>query len=60
MPIDPSNPTELAQIAQELGAEVLEGPLTYPSPTGSWQLGAVDLGEHLDQYRDERLMLVKF
>ena len=26
--------------------------------TGSWQLGDVDLGDHLERYRDQRLMLV--
>jgi hypothetical protein len=36
----------------------VEGNLRYPSETGSWQLGDVDLGEHLDRYRDQRLMLV--
>jgi hypothetical protein len=50
--LHPSNVNELATIAAETGAEVLRGPLRYPSETGSWQLGDVDLGEHLWQYRD--------
>jgi hypothetical protein len=38
MHLDPAS--ELATIAREVGAEVLEGNLRYPS--GSWQLGDVD------------------
>ena len=34
MPINPANATELATIAREVGAEVLEGSLRYQS--GSW------------------------
>ncbi len=45
MPINPANATELATIAREVGAEVVEGNLRYPSVTGSWQLGDMDLGE---------------
>ena len=47
-----SNVNELANIASETGAEVLRGPLRYPSDTGGWQLGELDLSEHLSQYRD--------
>jgi hypothetical protein len=50
--LHPSNVDELATIARETGAEVLHGPLRYPSETGSWQLGDLDLSEHLSQYRD--------
>jgi hypothetical protein len=46
MHVNPTNATELATIAREVGAEVLEGDLRYPSESGSWQLGDVDLGEH--------------
>jgi hypothetical protein len=46
----------LATIAREVGAEVVEGNLRHPSD--SWQLGDVDLGEYLDRYRDQRLILV--
>jgi hypothetical protein len=53
MPLNPANATELATIAREVGAEVVEGDLLYPSETGSWQLGDVDLSEHLD--RDQLL-----
>ena len=58
MPIDSANASELANSAREVGAEVLEGALRYPSESGSWQLGAVDLGEYLDRYRDQRLVLI--
>ena len=34
----------------------MEGDLCHQS--GSWQLGEVDLGEQLDRYRDQRLMLI--
>jgi hypothetical protein len=58
MSTNPANATGLATIAREVGAEVVEGDLRYPSVTGSWQLGDVDLGEYLDRYRDQRLMVV--
>ena len=58
MPTNPANATELAAIAREIGGEVLEGDLRYPSETGNWQLGDVDLGEHLDRYRDRPMMVV--
>ena len=58
MPIDPENAIELATIARKFGAEVMEGNLRSPFETSGWQLGDVDLGEHLDRYRDQRLMLV--
>lgn len=58
MPVDLANATELTTIAREVGAEVVGGNLRYPSETGSWQLGEVDLGEYLDRYRDQRMMLV--
>jgi hypothetical protein len=58
MPINPANASELATIAREVGAEVLEGNLRYPSATGGWQLGDVDLGEYLERYRDQRLKVI--
>lgn len=56
--LHPANAEELANIAQETGAEVLRGALRYPSETGGWQLGDVDLGEHLDKYRDREVVLI--
>jgi hypothetical protein len=50
--LHPSNVNELSSIARETGAEVLRGPLRYPSESGGWQLGDLDLSEHLSQYRD--------
>jgi hypothetical protein len=58
MHVDPANATELANIAREAGGEVLEGARRYPSETGTWQPGDVDLGEYLDTYRGQRLMVV--
>jgi hypothetical protein len=56
--VDPANARELATIAEEVGAIVVDGALTYPSETGSWQLGQVDLGEFLAQFRGRQVMLV--
>jgi hypothetical protein len=58
MPIDPANASELKEIAAEIGAEVLEGALRYPSETGGWQLGELDLSEYLDRYRNQRLVII--
>ena len=56
--VDPANADELAVIAHEIGAAVLQGALRYPSETGGWQLGDLDLSEYLDRYRDQRLVLI--
>ena len=56
--LHPANAEELANIAQETGAEVLRGALRYPSETGNWQLGDVDLGEYFAKFRDCELVLV--
>jgi hypothetical protein len=53
MPIDPTNATELATIAREVSAKVVEGDLRHH--TGSWQLGNLDLAEHLCRYCNHRL-----
>jgi hypothetical protein len=37
---------------------VLRGALRYPSESGGWQLGVVDLGERLDKYRDREVVLI--
>lgn len=58
MSVDPNNSQELVTIAGEIGADVLTGALRYPSETGSWQLGAIDLGEYLDRYRNQQLVLI--
>ena len=56
--LHPANAEELATIAQETGAEVLRGALRYPSESGGWQLGGLDLSEHLEQYRDQELIVI--
>ncbi|GAB4532930.1 MAG: hypothetical protein Kow0063_14170 [Anaerolineae bacterium] len=58
MVIEAENAGHLAKVARETGADVLEGTLRYPSRTGGWQLGNVDLGDYLSRYRDQRLMVV--
>jgi hypothetical protein len=52
------NARELALIAQETGADVLEGALTYPNETGGWQIGDTDLSEYLDQYRGQKVIVI--
>jgi len=56
--LHPANAEELATIAQETGAEVLRGALRYPSESGGWQLGDLDLSEYLDKYRDQELTVI--
>jgi len=51
----PSDVKELPTIAEESSAQVLRGPLRYPSDSGSWQLGDIDCGEHPAKYRDHRV-----
>ena len=58
MTVNPANLQELVNIAEEVGALVIDGALRYPSETGSWQLGGVDLGEFLSQYRDQQVVLI--
>jgi hypothetical protein len=58
MDVERANANELAELAGEVGADVLIGDLSYPSETASRQLGAVDLGEYLDGYRGKRLVLI--
>ena len=37
---------------------MLRGMLRYPSDCGGWQLGDVDLSEHLDKYRNREVVLI--
>ena len=37
---------------------MLRGVLRYPSESGGWQLGNIDLSEHLDKYRDQEVMVI--
>ena len=34
------------------------GALRYPSYSGGWQLGDLDLSEHLDRYRDHEIVVI--
>jgi hypothetical protein len=56
--LHPANAEELANIAEETGAEVLRGPLRYPSESGGWQLGDMDFSEHLAKYRDHEVVVI--
>ena len=58
MPVVPANGRELARIAEEVGAVIIDGVLRYPSETGGWQLGGIDLTEFLERYRDQQVMLI--
>ena len=57
-PVHPANAEELANIAEETGADVLRGPLRYPSYSGGWQLGDLDLSEYLAKYRDHEVVVI--
>jgi hypothetical protein len=51
VPLESAKASELAAIARELGADVLEGDLRYPSGE-KLHLGDVDLGMYLDGYEE--------
>ena len=53
-----SNAEELAIIAQEIGAEVIRGPVRYPSEMGDIAVGDVDIGEYLYELKDQEVVLV--
>jgi hypothetical protein len=54
----PDNTDELALIAQEIGAEVIRGPVRYPSELGDIAVGGVDIGEYLYELKDQEVMLI--
>jgi len=56
--LHPANVEELATIAEETGAELLRGALSYPSESGGWQLGDLDLSEYLDKYHGQELVVI--
>ncbi len=58
MEVNPANTAELANIAREIGAEVIEGRLSYPFETGCWLIGTLDLCEHLDTYRGRKVVVI--
>lgn len=39
MPLHPANARELAAIAEEAGAVIIDGALRYPSATSGWLTG---------------------
>jgi hypothetical protein len=45
-------------IAQEIGAEVIRGPVRYPSESGGIEVGGVDLGDYFYELKDQEVMLV--
>jgi len=53
-----SNAEELALIAQEIGAEVIRGPVRYPGRLGDIDVGGVGIGEYLYELKDQEVMLV--
>jgi len=53
-----ANAEELADIAQQMGASVLRGGLTYPSENGGFALGGLELGEYLYELRGQELILI--
>ena len=36
--VDPANANEVTRIALDVGTDVLQGDVSYPSETGGWQL----------------------
>ncbi len=57
-PLHPANAEAIAEFAEETGAKVLRGALRYPSDSGGWQLGDLDLSEHLAKYHNRDLVVV--
>ena len=55
--LHPANAEEVANIAEETGAEVLRGPLRYPSETGGWQLDGRGDTERRERIGDDRAVL---
>ena len=60
MTVDSANAAELANIARELGATVIEGSLRFPSEEGGWAIGSVvDFTEEvLAHFRDRKVMVI--
>ena len=57
--LNKSNAHELAQIAEEAGALVLQGHLQYPGlETGAWEIGTEVISEVLYRLRRRRVLLI--
>ncbi len=54
----PDNAAELAIMAGEIGAEILEGRLSGPSAAGGRQLGGLDLDAYLARLRDQHVLVI--
>lgn len=52
--LHPTNVEEVANMAEETGAEVLRGPLCYPSEAGGWQLDSRGDTERRERIGDDR------
>ena len=55
--LHPANAEEVANIVKEPGAEVLRGPLCYPSETAGWQLDGRGDTERRECIGDDRAAL---
>lgn len=54
-----SDAHELALIAQEIVAEVIQGPVRYPGRLGDIEVGGVDtFGEYLYELKGQEVMLI--
>jgi len=53
-----SNAEELALMALEIGAEVIRGPVRYPSESGDIEVGGVDIGEYLYELKDQEVIVI--
>jgi len=58
MMVRADNAEELALIAQEIGAEVIRGPVRYPSEMGDIAVGPVDIGEYLYELKGQEVVVI--
>ena len=58
MTVLPDNAAELAIMAGEIGAEILEGRLSGPSAAGGSHLGGLDLDAYLARLRDQHVLVI--
>ena len=52
------NAEELASMAREVGAEVIDGQVHCRSDTGAVEVGGVDIGKQLCELRGQAVMLI--
>ena len=53
-----TNAEELALMAQEIGAEVIRGPVRYPSDLGDVEVDGVGIGKYLHELKDKEVILI--